>query len=135
MEHSLPCVMQCYNRLGEETFEVAKKNNDSNQNSIISSLSVSVFFPEIGKKGLFQKGNGTVCPLKLLVAVKCHKYFSAEAAIGVCTSGGEWSLRMCNMNCPVLARGSTVILMHYLQQLPLNITLGICLWIVCSVWV
>lgn len=39
------------------------------------------------------------------------------------------------MNCPVLARGSTVIPMHYLHQLPLNITLGIFLWIVCSVCV
>lgn len=50
VERFLSCVMQCYNRLGEGTFEEAKKNNYSNQNSIISSLSVSVFSPKLGKR-------------------------------------------------------------------------------------
>lgn len=55
MEQFLPCVMQCYNTLREGTLEVAKKKDDSNQNSIIFSSSVSVFLPEVGKKAYFKK--------------------------------------------------------------------------------
>lgn len=92
--------------MGEEKLAVAKKKNGSNQDSFCSLFVFQCLLPWSKEKGLFQKTNGTIWLLKLLVAVKCHKYFSAEIAIGFCTPNGEWSLRTCNLNRPTLARGS-----------------------------
>lgn len=127
--------MKCYNKLGEGKFAVAKKKNGSNQNSICFLSFFSVFSPEIRSKAGFKKwmaqyGFWSSWWQWSVTNISVQKLWLDSARQ---VESGVWGcvtwIALCWPEAP------SVILMHYLHLLPLNVTLGICLWIVCWVYV
>lgn len=90
VRYFLPHVIKYYNRLGKENLQWHGERMSLNKIAFFSLL-FSVSSPLMSEERLVweKKKKGTIWVWKLLVAVKCHKYLSAELAIRFCRPNSE----------------------------------------------
>lgn len=89
VRYFLPNVMKYYNSLGKENLQWHGERMSLNK-IVFFHCYFHCLLPWSQGKGLYEeKKKGTIWVWKLLVAVKCHKYLSAELAIRLCRPNSE----------------------------------------------